>query len=84
MRMNPATALLRAPWLALWVAVAAFPARALDLESDKVRAFSEEMKKKHGFEPAWLDGVLADAALQPRIIELMTKPAIRVTNEVPP
>jgi membrane-bound lytic murein transglycosylase B len=75
MRKNPATALLRAPWLALLVAVAATPARALDLESDTVRAFSEEMKKKHGFDAAWLDGVLADAALQPRIIELMTKPA---------
>jgi len=75
MRKNPATALLRAPWLALLVAVAATPARALDLGSDTVRAFSEEMKKKHGFDAAWLDGVLADAALQPRIIELMTKPA---------
>jgi len=75
MRKNPAAALLRAPWLALLVAVAATPARALDLESDTVRAFSEEMKKKHGFDAAWLDGVLADAALQPRIIELMTKPA---------
>ena len=75
MRMHPATALLRAPCLALFVAAAALPARALDLEIDKVRAFSEEMKKKHGFDAAWLDGVLADAALQPRIIELMTKPA---------
>ena len=75
MRMKPATALLRAPCLALLVAAAALPARALDLESDKVRTFSEEMRKKHGFDAAWLDGVLADAALQPRIIELMTKPA---------
>ena len=75
MRMNPATELLRAPLLALLAAVAALPARALDLERENVRAFADEMQKKHGFDAAWLDAVLADAAIQPRIIELMTKPA---------
>ena len=73
--MRLATAMLRAPWLALLIAAAAMPARALDLEREDVRAFAGEMEKKHGFDPAWLDGVLADAASQPRIIELMTKPA---------
>jgi membrane-bound lytic murein transglycosylase B len=33
------------------------------------------MEKKHGFDAAWLDAILSDAASQPRIIELMTKPA---------
>jgi membrane-bound lytic murein transglycosylase B len=75
MRMNPATELLRAPLLALLAAVAALPARALDLERENVRAFADEMQRKHGFDAAWLGAVLADAAIQPRIIELMTKPA---------
>jgi membrane-bound lytic murein transglycosylase B len=73
--MMPATALLRAPCLALLIAAAALPARALDLERENVRAFAAEMKSKHGFDAAWLEGVLADAAIQPRIIELMTRPA---------
>ncbi len=73
--MKPATEMLRAPWLALLLAAAALPARALDLEREDVRAFADEMEKKHGFDRAWLDAVLADAASLPRIIELMTKPA---------
>jgi membrane-bound lytic murein transglycosylase B len=73
--MRNATETLRAPLLALALAAAALPAAALDLARADVRAFSEEMRKKHGFDDAWLDGILADATLQPRIIELMTKPA---------
>jgi membrane-bound lytic murein transglycosylase B len=73
--MKEATRTLRAPLLALALSVAAMPAWPLELAREDVRAFSEEMQKKHGFDPAWVDGVLADAASQPRIIELMTKPA---------
>lgn len=73
--MKGAAAKLWAPCLALLAATAAMPARPLDLARADVRAFAEEMKKKHGFDAAWLDGVLADAASQPRIIERMTKPA---------
>lgn len=73
--MKHATATLCAPWLALVLATAALTARALDLAREDVRNFAEEMKKKHGFDEAWLDGILADATSQPRIIELMTKPA---------
>ena len=73
--MKEATRTLRAPLLALALSVAAMPAWPLDLAREDVRAFSEEMQKKHGFDAAWVDGVLADAASQPRIIELMTKPA---------
>jgi membrane-bound lytic murein transglycosylase B len=67
--------MLRAPWLALALAAAAWPARALDLAREDVRAFSAEMQQKHGFDAAWIDGVLAGAASQPKIIERMTKPA---------
>ncbi len=50
-------------------------AAPLDLAREDVREFSEEMQKKHGFDAAWLDGILADAAIQPKIIERMTRPA---------
>jgi membrane-bound lytic murein transglycosylase B len=73
--MKTATAMLRAPWLALLLAAAAPPAAALDLSREDVGAFAAEMRTKHGFEAEWLDAVLADAASQPRIIELMSKPA---------
>ncbi len=52
MRMKPATATLRAPWLALLLAAAALPARALDLEREDVRAFAggdaEETRLRRG------------------------------------
>ena len=70
-----ATRTLRAPLLALALAMAAMPASPLDLEREDVRAFSEEMQKKHQFDADWLDGILADAAIQPKIIERMTRPA---------
>ena len=73
--MREATATLRAPLLALALAAAAPIAWPLDLAREDVRAFADEMRAKHGFEAAWLDGILADAASQPRIIELMMKPA---------
>jgi membrane-bound lytic murein transglycosylase B len=61
--------------MALVLATAPQPARPFDLSRPDVRDFAEEMKSKHGFDAAWIEGVLADAAAQPRIIELMTKPA---------
>ena len=73
--MKPANGTLRAPLLALALAMTAAPAAALDLAREDVRAFATEMEKKHGFDAAWLDAVLTDATSQPRIIELMTKPA---------
>ena len=74
MRMTTATPVLRVPLLACLFAAAA-PAPALDLSREDVKAFSAEMEKKHGFEAGWLDGVLAGAASQPKIIERMTRPA---------
>lgn len=73
--MKPANGTLRAPLLALALAMTAAPAAALDLAREDVRAFAAEMEQKHGFEAAWLDAILTDATSQPRIIELMTKPA---------
>ncbi len=73
--MKHATATLCAPGLAIALAAAALPAAALDLAREDVKSFAAEMEKKHGFDAAWLDGVLADATSQPRIIELMSKPA---------
>ena len=73
--MTGATAKLWAPCLALCAAAAAAPAWPLDLARPDVRSFAEEMEKKHGFDAAWLDGILADAASQPKIIELISKPA---------
>jgi membrane-bound lytic murein transglycosylase B len=60
---------------ALALAALAAPATALDATRQDVRAFAAEMKRKHGLDAAWLDTVLADATSQPRIIELMSKPA---------
>ncbi len=73
--MTDATRTLRALWFALALAGAALPAMALDATRADVRAFTDEMKQKHGFDAAWLDGIMASAASQPRIIELMSKPA---------
>jgi membrane-bound lytic murein transglycosylase B len=73
--MTDATRTLRALRLVLALAGAAHPAMALDTTREDVRAFAEEMVRKHGFDAAWLDGVLANAASQPRISELRSKPA---------
>jgi len=73
--MGGATAKLWAPCVAFLAALAAAPAPALDLARPEVQAFAEEMRKKHGFDAAWLDAILLDAASQPRIIELISKPA---------
>ncbi len=73
--MPTATRMLRPLACALFIAAPAVPAAALDLARADVREFGEEMQRKHGFDAAWLDGVLAAAESQPRIIELMSKPA---------
>jgi len=73
--MTRATRSLRAPLLALALAASAPCAWPLDLAREDVRDFAAEMKAKHGFDAAWLDALLADAATQPRIIELISKPA---------
>lgn len=73
--MPDTRASLRAICLALVLAAPALPVRALDTAREDVREFAAEMRDKHGFDSDWLDGILADAVIQPRIIELMKRPA---------
>jgi len=71
----------RLPLIAAVLAVAlaaAAPASALDASREDVRAFVDEMSQKYGFERAWVEGLLGDAATQPRILELISRPAERV------
>ena len=51
---------------------------ALDQDRADVRQFIGEMQQRHGFERAWLEELLGTATSQPRIIELMKRPAERV------
>jgi len=76
--MTNATGTLRALLLCLILTTGAGTAGALEIAREDVRAFSEEMQKKHGFDAAWIDGVLANAVSQPRIIERISKPAEKV------
>ncbi len=76
--MRNATGTLRAPLLCLTLATGAGTAGAIEVAREDVRAFSEEMQSKHGFDAAWIDGVLANAVSQPKIIERMKKPAEKV------
>jgi membrane-bound lytic murein transglycosylase B len=78
MRMPPPIHSRLASLLAVALAAAAPATHALDLAREDVRAFAAEMKTRHGFDPAWLEGVLTDAAIQPRIVELISKPAEKV------
>jgi len=78
MKMTLAIGSLRAPLLALALAAPAPVASTLDLEREDVRAFAADMEARHGFDSAWLEGVLSDATSQPRIIEMMSKPAEKV------
>ncbi len=54
------------------------PALALDLSREDVSGFVAEMQQRHGMQRAWLEDLLGGAADQPRIVELMTRPAERV------
>lgn len=73
--MQAATGMLRTMVCALVLAAQAPAAAALDGTREDVRKFAAEMRRKHDFDAAWLDAVLADAKSQPRIIELISKPA---------
>ena len=73
--MPAATGTLRTILLALALAAQVPAAAALDAARADVREFAAEMRRKHDFDAAWLDATLTDAASQPRIIELMSKPA---------
>lgn len=66
------------PTLCLALALLAPAASALDASREDVRAFRQEMLRRHDFDAAWLDQVLADAQSLPRIIELISRPAEQV------
>ncbi len=76
--MNTATSILPSLTCALALYAAAFPAAALDGGREDVRQFTQEMLRKHKFDEAWLASVIAGAQSQPKIIELMSRPAEQV------
>ncbi len=76
--MKTATKMLRSLTCASALLAAVLPAAALDGNREDVRQFMQEMLRKHGFEEAWLAGVIDAAEIQPRIIELMSRPAEQV------
>ena len=55
----------------------AVPAAALDGAREDVRAFVDEVTARNGLDRAWVEETIGEATLQPRIIELMTRPAER-------
>jgi membrane-bound lytic murein transglycosylase B len=63
---------------ALALFTAAPPVAALDGNREDVRQFMQEMIRKHGFDEAWIAGVIGAAESQPKIIELMGRPAEKV------
>jgi membrane-bound lytic murein transglycosylase B len=73
--------LLRAGLMALLpfscLAPAADAVSALDVTREDVKAFIGSMEKQHGFEAAAIEGILRDAQTQPRILELIQRPAER-------
>ena len=59
--MPTATGMLRTSCLALALVAQAPVVAALDATRADVREFAAEMRRKHDFDAAWLDAVLADA-----------------------
>jgi membrane-bound lytic murein transglycosylase B len=76
--MKTAAKSLRPLACALALLAAAGPVAALDGNREDVRQFMQEMTRKHGFDEAWLAGVITGAESQPRIIELISRPAEQV------
>jgi membrane-bound lytic murein transglycosylase B len=62
----------------LFLLAAAGPVAALDINRVDVRQFMQDMERKHGFDEAWLAGVITGADSQPKIIELISRPAEQV------
>jgi membrane-bound lytic murein transglycosylase B len=76
--MNTATSMLPSLICALALSAAAFPAAAFDGNREDVRQFMQQMLRKHDFDEAWLAAVISAAESQPKIIELMSRPAEQV------
>jgi len=58
------------------VAVQAAPT-AFDLQRPEIQAFLDSVTKKHQFERDWVEGLLRQARSQPRILDLISRPAER-------
>ena len=76
--MNTATRMMPSLTCALALFAATPSAAALDGNREDVRQFMQEMLRKHGFDEAWLAAVISGAESQPKIIELMSRPAEQV------
>ncbi|MEE4186194.1 MAG: lytic murein transglycosylase B [Gammaproteobacteria bacterium] len=59
---------------ALWMPTA----QAIDVQRDDVAQFIRELATEHELDPAWVSGVLADAAVQQSILDAISRPAERV------
>lgn len=76
LRLGSQVSRLAAALLVLLLAGGVAPtAYALDTTREDVRAFGDEMVRKHGFDAAWVDTLLLAATSQPAIIEAMNRPA---------
>ena len=53
-------------------------AAAFDGSRDDVAGFLEEMRTRHGFTREWLETLLGSASSDPRILDLISRPAERV------
>ncbi|MEO6078274.1 MAG: lytic murein transglycosylase B [Steroidobacteraceae bacterium] len=75
------TTLLRVSLLALLTISCTAPAAevvtGLDVARPDVQEFIASMAMQHGFDPAGITGVLRDAQTQPRILQLIQRPAER-------
>ncbi len=62
---------------ALLLQLTTLPSLALDAAREDVRVFVDDMERSHGLDRAWGGKLMDAAASQPRIIELMSRPAER-------
>ncbi len=76
--MSGATQLLRSLACGLALLAVACSSAALDVEREDVKKFMQDMQREHGFDGAWLKDVMTQAESQPRILELMSRPAEQV------
>ena len=74
--MTP-TRRIRIAAAALLLQLTTLPSLALDAAREDVRVFVDDMERAHGLDRAWVGKLMDAAASQPRIIELMSRPAER-------
>lgn len=77
-RTTPVPPLAAAAAFGLLACLPAGPARAYDATRPEVRAFVDEMVRKHSLPPRWVEETVAAAELKQPIIDAMNRPAERV------